>query len=177
MRIRTLPTLHGSTSQPPSVLSEAAATWLRGELPLRYNVREWHLLFSTEQHGCSLRTLYSRLAGHEASLLVLLDDRQHTFGAFVAEPWEAGGGYFGNGETFMFTVSPRTRRYKWTRENSHFVLASHDMLGFGGGGKFALYLDSSLEFGSSDRSDTFDNDCLAGSREFKCIKLEAWGFV
>ena len=51
------------------------------------------------------------------------------------------------------------------------------MIGFGGGGKFALYLDSSLEFGSSDRSDTFDNDCLAGSREFKCIKLEAWGFV
>ena len=181
MRFRVMPTLHGSTSQPPTVLSNAAATWLRGELPLRYNVREWQLVYSTEQHGCSLRTLYAKLAGHDASMIVMLDDHQHIFGAFVAEPWEVHGRYFGNGETFLFSVgrgrSPETRRYDWSRANSHFVLASHDMLAFGGGGKFALYLDSSLEMGSSDRSETFDNDCLAGAREFKCIKLEAWTFV
>jgi hypothetical protein len=62
-------------------------------------------------------------------------------------------------------------RYAWTRDNAHFVLASNDCVAFGGGGQFALYLDSSLEFGSSGRSATFGNECLAGSADFKCIKV------
>ena len=70
-----------------------------------------------------------------------------------------------------------TGKYGWTKDNHHFVLASHDSLAFGGGGAFALYLDSSLEFGSSHPSPTFGSQCLAGASEFKVIKVEVWGFV
>ena len=74
-------------------------------------------------------------------------------------------------------MHPTFARYDWTRANNQFVLASHEFLLFGGGGTAALYLDSSLEFGSSGSSPTFDNECLAGSPEFKCVALEVWGFV
>ena len=177
LRTRAMPTLHGSSSQPPTVLPPDVIQQLRGELPLRYNLREWALLYSTEQHGCSLRTFYSRLERQEGTLLVVLDGGGHIFGAFVAEAWRNEGRYFGNGETFMYKVHPSFARYDWTRANAHFVLGSQDCVAFGGGGKFALYLDSSLEFGSSDSSPTYDNECLAGSHDFRCIKVEVWGFV
>ena len=71
------------------------------------------------------------------------------------------------------------QRYGWTRHDSHFAVASHDFIAFGGGGghSFALYIDSSLETGSSFPSPTFANETLAGSAEFKVIKVEVWGFV
>jgi len=175
--------LLGSTSQPPTVLSQSALLALRRELPLRYSQCDWALLYSTEQHGCSLRTFYARLEDKGGTILVVLDAEGHIFGGFVSEAWRpsrVGGavnGYFGNGETFLFTVHPTFARHNWTRANSHFVLSAADCVAFGGGGRFALYLDSSLECGSSYACPTFGNECLAGSEEFKCIKLEVWGFV
>ena len=50
-------------------------------------------------------------------------------------------------------------------------------LAFGGGGHFGLYFDQSFEYGSSQESATFDNDCLASTPQFKIIKVEVWGFV
>ena len=46
----------------------------------------------------------------------------------------------------------------------------------GGGGHFGLYLDAALEWGSSHTSETYANPPLAGSLEFRCVKVEAWGF-
>ena len=91
--------------------------------------------------------------------------------------------YFGNGETFIFRMQPGFEKFGWTRGNSHFVLGSTDCVAFGGasmhdssGRSFALYLDSSFEYGSSNRSATYGNPPLAGSVNFKCIKVEVWGF-
>lgn len=63
------------------------------------------------------------------------------------------------------------------------MLGLSDCVAFGGatqhvsaGNSFGLYLDSSFEFGSSNGSATFGNPPLAGSINFKCIKVEVWGF-
>ena len=171
------PKLLGSQTHPPTVLSTSALVELRRQLPIRLSQCDWALLYATDQHGCSLRTLYSKLAGRSGTLLVVLDAQGHIFGAFVSDMWRADKTYFGNGETFLYTLHPTFARYDWTKANSHFVLAAHDCIAFGGGGKFGLWLDQCLEFGSSDTSATFGNECLAGSTQFKCIKVEVWGFV
>ena len=57
------------------------------------------------------------------------------------------------------------------------VLVSDTMLAFGGGGKFALWLDSSFEHGTSEPSSTFDNVCLASEEQFKPVSVELWGFT
>ena len=179
MYASSLPDLLGSTSQPPSVLPSEARLFLRRALPLRLRPCDWALLYSTEQHGCSLRTMLTRLEARGPTLLVVLDALGHLFGAFVSEDVRADGHYFGNGETFLFRVLPTLERYEWTRHDSHFVLAAQDCVAFGGGGagNFALCLDSSLEFGSSHPSPTFGSQCLAGGPDFKVIKVEVWGFV
>jgi hypothetical protein len=48
---------------------------------------------------------------------------------------------------------------------------------FEGGGSFALYLDGSLEKGTSGRCATYNNPPLAGRDTFKCLVVEVWGFV
>ena len=176
VQVLSAPALLASTSQPPSVLSTSQQLLLRKQLPPRHRLCDWELLYSTEQHGCSLRTFHSRLAGHAGTLLVVLDSAGHIFGAYVSEEWEQRARYFGNGETFLFRVQPSFARYDWARQNDHFVLPAADCIAFGGGGHFALYLDESLEFGSSQPSATFDNECLAGSVQFKVVKVEVWGF-
>uniref|UniRef100_A0A7S3F1D0 Oxidation resistance protein 1 n=1 Tax=Haptolina ericina TaxID=156174 RepID=A0A7S3F1D0_9EUKA len=170
------PKLIGSSSDPPTVLSQSQMQQLRRALPPRHSLSDWSLLYSTEQHGCSLRTFYSRLEAQGATLLVVLDSQGYIFGAFVAESWKLDKHYFGNGETFLFRMHPSFEVYGWSRNNTYFVLGSNDCVAFGGGEQFALYLDSSFEHGSSHRSLTYDNPPLAGSGHFKCIKVEVWGF-
>ena len=143
-------------------------------LPERCRLSDWELLYSTEQHGCSMRTCYDRIAGRRDTLLVILDSQGHIFGAYISEAWERRNRYFGNGETFLYSVHPGFARYDWTRVNDHFVLAAGDCIAFGGGGHFGLYLDASFEFGSSQESATFGNRGLAGSMHFKVVKVEVW---
>ena len=180
-----VPKLLASTSQPPTMLPTNAIRLLRCLLPVRYRPCNWELLYSTEQHGCSLRTFYRRIEQRGGTVLVIRDSLGHVFGAFVAEDWHPSASahttptYFGNGETFLFKCNGETlERYGWTQANDHFVLAAADCVAFGSGDLgFALYLDNALERGSSAASETFGNPCLAGSKDFSILKCEVWGFA
>ena len=103
-----VPKLLASTSQPPTMLPTNAIRHLRRLLPVRYRPCNWELLYSTEQHGCSLRTFYRRIEQRGGTVLVIRDALGHVFGAFVAEDWHPSTSahttptYFGNGETFLF---------------------------------------------------------------------------
>ena len=60
--------------------------------------------------------------------------------------------------------------------NSHFQLGFADSIAFGGGGQFAIWLDEAFEYGSSGRCETFGNEPLSASAEFKVSRVEMWGF-
>ncbi|EOD24758.1 hypothetical protein EMIHUDRAFT_238357 [Emiliania huxleyi CCMP1516] len=101
------PSLLGSSSELHTVLPLAALCPLRAALPVRLRQHDWRLAFSTDQHGCSLQTLYRRLASRGPSLLVVLDADGSVFGGFASESWRADAShYFGTGER-----PPRTRVY------------------------------------------------------------------
>ncbi len=82
--------------------------------------------------------------------------------------------YYGTGESFVMQIHPRFHVFRSTHANNLFVLPHTDFIAFGGGGSFALYLDSMLERGTSGHSDSFGNDVLASSPSFKCIAVEVW---
>ena len=173
-----VPKLLGSSSSPPSVISHEQVCAVCRALPPRLTLCDWTLLYSTEQHGCSLRTCYRQLEGrHGPNLVLVLDDGGRLFGAFASEALRCERHYFGTGESFLYEAHPTLRVYPWSGANPHFLLAFPDSIAFGGGGQFGLWLDEAFEYGSSGRSSTFGNEPLAGSVEFKCIKVEVWGFV
>ena len=66
-------------------------------------------------------------------------------------------------------------RRRWSKANQYFQFASSDSLALGGGGHFALWLDSELAWGNSGRCDTFCSACLASSEEFRVRDVELWG--
>ncbi|XP_031229592.1 TLD domain-containing protein 2 isoform X1 [Mastomys coucha] len=145
-------------------------------LPPRVTGHPWNLVFCTSRDGFSLRTLYRQMEGHSGPVLLLLRDQDgQMFGAFSSSALRLSKGFYGTGETFLFSFAPQLKVFKWTGHNSFFVKGDLDSLMMGSGsGQFGLWLDGDLYRGGSYPCATFNNEVLARQEQF-CIKeLEAW---
>ncbi|XP_037977316.1 GTPase-activating protein skywalker isoform X5 [Plutella xylostella] len=91
-------------------------------LPVRITMYQPVLLYTTEEHGCSLTTFYVRVEHHEPTLLMIKTTNNEVFGAYCSTRWfernqkdERGNrqAYFGTGETFLFSLHPVRAKYPW----------------------------------------------------------------
>ncbi|XP_062524046.1 GTPase-activating protein skywalker isoform X6 [Bombyx mori] len=123
-------------------------------LPVRITMYQPVLLYTTEEHGCSLTTFYVRVEHHEPTLLMIKTCNNEVFGAYCSTRWfernqkdERGNrqAYFGTGETFLFSLQPTRAKYPWVgclednqedktpHANSLFMAADNTMITIGGG--------------------------------------------
>ncbi|KAK2003056.1 TLD-domain-containing protein [Colletotrichum falcatum] len=108
--------LHGfkdSTPRSARLLSHGVAEEIRIMLPERLRIMEdWRLIYSLEQDGASLTTLYQKAADYQGQrvgfVLVVRDDAGGTFGAYLSEYPHPAPKYFGNGECFLWRASTLT---------------------------------------------------------------------
>ncbi|NXV44741.1 OXR1 protein, partial [Uria aalge] len=151
---------------------------LTKSLPPRTIGYPWTLVYSTAKHGMSLKTLYRTMLGLDTPvLLVIKDSDGQVFGALASEPFKVSDGFYGTGETFMFTFSPDFEVFKWTGDNMFFIKGDMDSLAFGGGGgEFALWLDGDLYHGRSHSCKTFGNHTLSKQEDFTIQDIEIWAF-
>lgn len=82
----------------------------------------------------------------------------------------------------MFHWRPRRLLYQWRRpkdggHNNYFQFSTHEGLGVGGAGHFAIWLDNDLLEGSSNTCDTFSSPTLASKPDFKVSAVELWQMV
>uniref|UniRef100_H0WHG4 TBC/LysM-associated domain containing 2 n=1 Tax=Otolemur garnettii TaxID=30611 RepID=H0WHG4_OTOGA len=157
------------------VLGASEIRQLSFHLPSRVTGHPWNLV-CTSRDGFSLRSLYRQMEGHSGPVLLVLRDQDgQTFGAFSSSAIRLSKGFYGTGETFLFSFSPQLKVFKWTGSNTFFVKGDLDSLMMGSGsGKFGLWLDGDLYHGGSYPCATFNNEVLARQEQF-CIKeLEAW---
>jgi hypothetical protein len=134
-------------SEPSLLLSEQSRRSLYTSLPALVQGRKWILLYSTWRHGISLSTLYRKsLLWPGLSLLVVGDRKGSVFGGLVEAPLiPTDKKYQGTNSTFVFTnKSGQPTIYRPTGANRFYTLCSKEFLALGGGGRFALYLDSEL---------------------------------
>lgn len=168
-------------SEPSILLSDMMRSMLYSSLPVLAQGRSWVLLYSTWRHGISLSTLYRRsMLCPGYSLLVVGDKEGAIFGGLVEAPLQPTSTkkYQGTNNCFVFTnLHSDPAIYRPTGANKYFTVCSADYLALGGGGHFALYLDSDLLTGSSSNSETFNNRCLSHSPDFAVKHVELWGFV
>lgn len=127
--------------------------------------------------GVSLQTFYAKCAGPDPVVLVVRDGGKAVFGCYTSVAWKASNQYYGTGEGFVFKLLPELEVFKWSRANSFFQLGPSGSMAIGGGGKFALFLDSMFERGSSGPCATYNSPCLASSDQFDVIVLEAYKLV
>lgn len=171
-------------------------------LPPTLRHRKWTLLFSSAEHGVSIKTVLRRCADRGPTLVLVRDKRRHVFGAFAAEAWrrDPEPHFYGTGEAFLFSTwqpdgecGETFRSWAWTGANRYCQLASIDFLAFGSGGAdghFGLWLGRSLGTGSTGRCATFENKPLTehsveggldaphrGDSAFEVQELQVWGFA
>eukprot|EP00096_Caligus_rogercresseyi_P011606 TRINITY_DN4607_c0_g1_i1.p1 TRINITY_DN4607_c0_g1~~TRINITY_DN4607_c0_g1_i1.p1 ORF type:complete len:545 (+),score=96.93 TRINITY_DN4607_c0_g1_i1:97-1731(+) len=153
------------------------------------------LAFSTNEHGVSISTFYSRIEPYEQTLLVVKTREKEVFGAYCPMSWKERNcnddrgsrqRYFGNGETFLFVLEPSMKVYPWvgpgdginkvedhTREL--YISGTHENICIGGGKGSGLFIDNTLTLGSSETCVTFDNEPLASKRDFEISVVEVYG--
>ncbi|KAG0173419.1 oxidation resistance protein 1 [Apophysomyces sp. BC1015] len=169
------------------VLTDNIAEQFRPYLPRRYRLApQWQLLYSLDQHGISLSTLYNLVQSNIGPcMLAIRDADDQVFGAFLNETLKSGTSYYGTGECFLWKLArpsptktgPAIKVFPWTGINEYMILSASDFIAIGGGdGKFGLWLNSDLERGHSEKCPTFDNEALSPQPEFACMELEIWGF-
>ncbi|KAJ2983986.1 hypothetical protein NQ176_g301 [Zarea fungicola] len=105
--------LHGYKQNTPTssrLLNTSVAEEIRSMVPERLRiVEDWNLVYSLEQDGSSLSTLYQKCRAYEGRrvgfVLVVQDQEGGTFGAYLSEFPHPAPSYYGNGECFLWRVS------------------------------------------------------------------------
>lgn len=179
-----LQSLHSSVLTPDMLY--AIWTWL----PTRYAVCQPLLLYTSEEHGTSLVTLYSRVENYQPTIIVIKNCEDEIFGAFCSSYWRERKqstknlSYFGTGETFVFTLAPEKKKYDWVglkEENipntaNMFQAGDRHVLTVGGGHGEAILLDENLLHCRTEHCDTFGNEPLCVKKDFSCKVVEVYGF-
>ncbi|KAH8847582.1 hypothetical protein MCOR27_004488 [Pyricularia oryzae] len=105
--------LHGFRDDTPDsarLMTAPVAEEIRIMVPERLRIEEdWKLIYSLDQDGASLATLYEKCAPFRGRrggfVLVVRDDEGGTFGAYLSESPHIAPHYFGTGECFLWRAS------------------------------------------------------------------------
>ncbi|XP_064652642.1 nuclear receptor coactivator 7-like isoform X7 [Lineus longissimus] len=170
-----LPELVGNTV----ILSEEHVIAITKHLPARAEGYPWTLIYSSDQNGFSLKTLYRAMYDYETPvLLVIKDTCNSVFGALTSCALKWSDHFYGTGETFLYTFYPEFKVFNWSGENNFFIKGNKESLAIGAGqGSFGIWLDGDLYHGRTQRCDTFNNEPLSVQEDFIVKGFEAWGFV
>eukprot|EP01005_Ploeotia_sp_CARIB1_P000334 NODE_139_length_1368_cov_536.520548_g135_i0.p1 GENE.NODE_139_length_1368_cov_536.520548_g135_i0~~NODE_139_length_1368_cov_536.520548_g135_i0.p1 ORF type:complete len:387 (+),score=101.21 NODE_139_length_1368_cov_536.520548_g135_i0:79-1239(+) len=178
-----LPTLQGAKPDLKPALNETLMAHLFTVLPEECKIEKtWNLVYSTHQHGTSIKTLSYRMSNKEHLLFVVRTMSKDILGCYIAHPVkeENKRGYQGGGSMFVFSYhSGKFSQHTWTQANRYHVLFKPDGIGFGGDPNFALWLDESLQLGSTGYSKTYDNPPLSPTddgkkTDFNVFSVEVW---
>lgn len=159
----------------------APISHILGYIPVRYRNRDFRRVYSTAFDGTSLNTMYRNIAGKDPVVLLIKDDTNCIFGAYLSQPFYPQLHYGGTGETFLFDAA---NVWEWSRRNKFFYFATHSSLAFGNGDSgisstsvAGLWFDADLEHGRTGKSDTFNNEPLSEKEEFSIVVAEAYKLV
>ncbi|XP_062595745.1 oxidation resistance protein 1-like isoform X1 [Saccostrea cucullata] len=169
-----LPELHGQST----IVQDYHVLMLSRHMPARTIGYPWTLIYSTEQHGFSLKTLYRDMQGVDSPVMLLVKDtNDNIFGAVTSCELKPSDHFYGTGESFLFTFYPEFKVFRWTGDNNFFIKGNQESLSIGAGqGLFGLWFDGDLYHGQTHHCDTYDNDVLTSSEDFIVKVLEAWIF-
>ncbi|CAG5118572.1 unnamed protein product, partial [Candidula unifasciata] len=161
-------------------------------IPVRFSLMRPKMLFSSDEHGTAIRTLYNRTEHAAQTILAIKTTRNEIIGAFCSTSWDTRHeknkphtSFFGTGETFVFTLYPETHKYPWTGLLGYppehtadlFMAGDEHMLVIGSGNGEAIYLDTMMNRCSTTHCNTFDNEPLCSETDFSCQVVEVFGFV
>ncbi|ETK90381.1 hypothetical protein F441_06001 [Phytophthora nicotianae CJ01A1] len=158
-------------------LTEKHMQFLWKNLPNYLTCNQMELIYSTRVHGWSFLSFFDRLQNKGPTILVIQDENDNIFGAFCPASWKRSKAFFGNGRTFVFSLSPHMNAYMWSGIDSSFMYTQRDAIFVGGGNKgIALCLQLDDRRGFTHACTTFDSPPLVDYQSFRAETVEVWGF-
>lgn len=101
-----LPELRGKSD----ILTDPLCLALTVHLPARAQGYPWTLVYNTNAHGFSLKTLYRKMQEIDSPTLFLVKDvNEHIFGAIVSCAFKVAEHFYGTGESALFSFHPTFR--------------------------------------------------------------------
>lgn len=164
---------------PSEILSERQLREVHAHLPYYHQYKSLKLLYSSSKHGVSIKTFYLQAEEIKNSILLIKDDNQNVFGAYVSEAFRNNNSVYGTGETFLFTFykTERIHIFNSTGVNDYFIYSDDTQISFGcSDNYFSLSIDSDFLKGYSKTTQTFKNPPLTPNETFFISKLELWSF-
>ena len=180
----------------PASIRASLAQWI----PHSLQTCKLSLLFSTNLHGRSLNLLYNKVSKTKRTIMLMevLGDGEgeeaKVIGLYASQAWHKSNHIYGDGECFLFSMTPEPICYKWRPRSAgsiddeknealmeQFMISKDSFLAMGGNrdGSSGLRLNEDLTKGESNRALGFDNEPLAGNeREYFQVGLvEVYRFV
>lgn len=160
-----------------SCLDNASILFINTNLLLEYR-KNWRFLYSTATHTRSLAELISKICYKGPTIMIVKDNTGRMFGGHGSTSWcDTNGGWVGNGECFLFSISPKMAVFHSTGKDENFQMLSSDFLSLGGSkGNFGLELNSDLTEGTSSGDiQTFHTIQLSEQQYFGIDHVEVWG--
>jgi len=165
------------------IIDNRIAEQIRTKIPHLYKEAiKWKLLYSIDQHGLSLNTLYSNIKNAGPCIMAIKTENDEVFGAFTSEPFDPliSKSYYGSGLSFIWKLNEQGNVdfYQAKSSNQYYMLADNHFIAMGGGnGKFGFYLNENLIDGYISPCMTFNYDSdIIENENFECYCLEIWGF-
>ncbi|KAH3679891.1 hypothetical protein WICMUC_000634 [Wickerhamomyces mucosus] len=175
------------------LITEEIGEDIRNIIPARLQINhEWKLLYSLEQHGASLSTLYrlsreskaKKVYDKNGYVLVVKDGTDNIFGSYTNEiftPHELKR-HYGNGECFLWKSKKLSKgdiqfkAFPYTGLNEYLIYCQYDSLSLGSSeGHNGLWLDNNLMKGVTEPCLTFGNEPLSEEGEkFNILGVELW---
>jgi hypothetical protein len=147
--------------KPFFLFKESYIQRLWGNLAHIYRSYRPVLVYSTNDHGMSLRTLLRKTSDYDSQTpmaLVILTESKSLIGCFIDCSLQKSNSYFGGNDSFLFQLEPEFKTYKHTGKNTYVANITQDMISFGGGGNGpSLMIDKYFGEGQSYSSETFEN--------------------
>lgn len=148
--------------------------------PERYQYMKWKCSYSLLNHGCSMQTFYSNTEDTQQSVMIIKDQSNNIFGAFLDSKWKAEyHHYAGSNECFVYKFHFESNEYSifeyhHTGEKPYFVQSDYDGITIGAGECPAIYIQNDLLLGRTTKSDTFTSEPLSSNPIFQIKDIEIW---
>ena len=165
-------------SKESEILNKQQLRELHSFLPYFQQYKDLTLLYSMSVDGTALQTFYTKAEGIQNSILIIKDDSNNIFGAYITEDIHIKyNEFYGTAETFIFTFfyTNRIHVFPATQENDYYIYSDNKRLAFGcSDDAFSLRLEDDFWNGYTAKTKTFNNLPLSKSEKFIVVKLELW---